>query len=216
MGLIKDIYSPEFYNRFADTVKTVWPSFDRQGFMSIIFGDEFEHKEWKERMKHTTRIAKDHPEIVIGLAAGWKGISKETDAIIKHGCRTLLKQGHAEVLKHYGLSAENIILQSFSILSPEVSIGGNLEFTFMINNQNISNRTVRLEYGIYYKKAKGHLAKKVFKISEKVYQPGAMATINRRQSFKLITTRQFYTGKHQLSVIINGEESERLNFVVID
>ncbi len=33
-------------------------------------------------------IAKDNPDIVIALAARWKGISRETDAIIKHGCRT--------------------------------------------------------------------------------------------------------------------------------
>ena len=38
-------------------------------------------------------IAKDNPEIVIDLAKKWKGESKEVDWIIKHGCRTLLKQG---------------------------------------------------------------------------------------------------------------------------
>ena len=37
-------------------------------------------------------IAKDNPEIVIDLAKKWKGESKEVDWIIKHGCRTLLKQ----------------------------------------------------------------------------------------------------------------------------
>lgn len=42
-------------------------------------------------------IAKDNPEIVIDLAKKWKGESKEVDWIIKHGCRTLLKQGIPEV-----------------------------------------------------------------------------------------------------------------------
>jgi 3-methyladenine DNA glycosylase AlkC len=44
-------------------------------------------------------IAKDHPAIVLQIAKKWAGLSKETDAIIKHGSRTLLKQGHIEILK---------------------------------------------------------------------------------------------------------------------
>ncbi len=174
--------------------------------------------EWVRRSvaNNINDIAKDHPDVVIALAARWRGGSKETDAIIKHGCRTLLKQGHAEILEQYGLKSENIVLKDFKILTPEVKIGEGLEFTFSISNQNPSAQTVRLEYAVYYKKSKGHLAKKVFKISEKIYQPYAVANIHRRQSFKLITTRVFYPGDHQLSVIINGEEKEALDFMVTD
>lgn len=157
-------------------------------------------------------IAKDHPAIVIAIAARWSGFSKETDAIIKHGCRTLLKQGHAEILQHYGLASTHIILSDFSILTPKVKIGAQLEFSFSVHNQNANRHTVRLEYGIYYKKAKGMSARKVFKISEKIYEPGTQATIHRKQSFKLITTRKFYPGQHQLSIIINGEEKELKTF----
>jgi 3-methyladenine DNA glycosylase AlkC len=39
-------------------------------------------------------IAKDHPEIALQIARAWQGVSPETDWIIKHGCRTLLKRGH--------------------------------------------------------------------------------------------------------------------------
>jgi 3-methyladenine DNA glycosylase AlkC len=366
MALIKDIYSPAFYNKFADTVQYVIPSFKKKEFMARIFCSDFDNKEWKDRMKHTTRvfheflhadfpeavelidriikklradnfgedslafiffpdyietyglddfdhavkafetvtqfvscefavrpfilkygdkmirqmitwsghesakvrrlategsrprlpwamaipalkanpepilpilenlkndpsesvrrsvannindIAKDHPNVVIALASRWKGTSKETDAVIKHGCRTLLKQGHAEILKQYGLESENIALKDFKVVTPQVKIGGSLEFSFAIINGNSVSHTVRLEYGIYYKKSKGHLAKKVFKISEKVYQPNAIASVNRKQSFKLITTRRFYIGEHQVSVIVNGEEKARLGFIVVD
>ena len=151
-------------------------------------------------------IAKDHPEKVLEIAKKWKGISKETDAIIKHGARTLLKQGHPEILKIYGLQSDNIEVENFKIITPRVKIGESLEFYFEIQNNNDSIQTVRLEYGIYYKKSKGHLAKKVFKISEKNYQPNECIKINRKQSFKIITTRVFYEGNHKLSIIVNGEE----------
>jgi len=141
--------------------------------------------------------------------------NKETDAIIKHGCRTLLKQGHPEILSHYGLESTNIELSNFEIKTPVVKIGDYLQFQFHLNNKNSESKTIRLEYAVHYKKSKGHLAKKVFKISEKVYQPNQLTKVERKQSFKLITTRVFHTGIHQLSIIINGTESEILEFELI-
>lgn len=151
-------------------------------------------------------IAKDNPAIVVEIAAKWKGISKETDAIIKHGCRTLLKQGSKEILQHYGLTSEHVTFSDFRILTPKVKTGDNLEFTFIIGNKHEAPQTIRLEYGVHYLKQNGTLSKKVFKISEKTYAPGEEVKIIRKQSFRLITTRVFYPGKHQLSIIINGAE----------
>ncbi|OXG06657.1 3-methyladenine DNA glycosylase AlkC [Flavobacterium araucananum] len=366
MGLIKDIYSVSFYEKFGQAVAEVHSAFDKQKFIKAIYEDDFAQKEWKDRMKHTTvvlhqfmpenfpeavatidkiienlkknkftdgnlafiffadyietyglddfktsvkafvsitqfiscefavrpfilkykekmidemvqwslhenhhvrrlssegsrprlpwamaipflkkdpasilpilenlkydpseyvrrsvannlnDIAKDNPQIVLEIAGKWRGTSPETDAIIKHGARTLLKQGHPEILSHYGLESINIELSSFEIKTPIVRIGDYLQFQFYLNNKNQEAKTVRLEYAVHYKKAKGHLAKKVFKISEKSYQPNQFVKVDRNQSFKIITTRVFHTGIHQLSVIINGTESEVLEFELID
>ncbi|MCI9845100.1 DNA alkylation repair protein [Flavobacterium pectinovorum] len=161
-------------------------------------------------------ITKDNPEIVLEIAQKWKDHGTETDGIVKHGCRTLLKQGHPEILSHYGLESTNIELSSFEIKTPIVKIGDYLQFQFYLNNKNADPKTVRLEYAVHYKKSKGHLAKKVFKISEKIYPPNQLTKVERNQSFRLITTRVFYTGIHQLSIIINGTESEPLEFELIN
>lgn len=47
-------------------------------------------------------IAKDNPQTVIELAKRWRGEQNEVDWIIKHGRRTLLKQGNPEVLELFG------------------------------------------------------------------------------------------------------------------
>lgn len=160
-------------------------------------------------------IAKDNPDMVIGLAAQWKGISKETDAIIKHGCRTLLKQGHSAILDHYGLSSKHTVLSAFTILTPEVKTGDKLHFSFEVKNKDRVAQTIRLEYAVYYQKQNGSLNRKVFKISERVYQQGETAAIQRRQSFELITTRKFHPGLHRLSIIINGTEKEIKDFYLL-
>ncbi|PSR55509.1 DNA alkylation repair protein [Adhaeribacter arboris] len=153
-------------------------------------------------------IAKDHPSIVLQIAAQWKETSKEIDALIKHGCRTLLKQGHPEILNHYGLSAKNVTLANFKINTPEVFMGNNLEFSFKIKNEQSMNQIIRVEYAIYYLRQNNTYAKKVFKISERLFLPQEEITITRRQSFKRITTRTFYPGQHRLGLILNGEEKE--------
>jgi 3-methyladenine DNA glycosylase AlkC len=170
--------------------------------------------EWvrKSVANNLNDISKDHPEVMMAIARKWHGISKETDAIIKHASRTLLKSGHAEILQHYGLESKSLTMVNFQILTPEVKIGDSLEFTFTVTNDHTEKQTVRLEYGVYYNKANGQLSKKVFKISERSYLSGERAVVKRKQPFKLITTRTFYPGKHQLSVIINGEEKELQSF----
>ncbi|WP_183566789.1 DNA alkylation repair protein [Mucilaginibacter sp. SP1R1] len=191
---------------------------DPTSVLLILENLKSDPSEWVRRSvaNNLNDISKDHPAVTMAMARKWQGISKETDAIIKHGCRTLLKQGHTEIMDHYGLESKSITINGFKVLTPAVKIGDSLEFTFGVRNDHTGAQTVRLEYGVYYNKAKGQLTRKVFKISERLYQPGETVKVTRKQSFKLITTRRFYSGKHQLSVIINGEEKEIKTFDIFD
>lgn len=151
-------------------------------------------------------IAKDNPAIVIDIANQWKGQGKETDAIIKHASRTLLKQGNIEILKHFGLESSQVDVTNFSINTPQVTIGNYLDFSFAVQNKDTKPQTIRLEYAIYYLRQNGQLNKKVFKISERIFETNQSLNIYKKQSFKLITTRKFYSGQQKLSIIANGEE----------
>jgi len=160
-------------------------------------------------------ITKDNPDVVIGIAKKWKGLGKETDAIIKHACRSLLKSGHPEILSFYGLDSNHLSVTDFKIETPKINIGGEVEFSFSIKNEDTIERYIRLEYTVYYLKNNGNLAGKVFKINEKSYPAGAEAKIKRKQSFKLITTRTFYKGHHKLSIMVNGKETAIGDFELV-
>jgi hypothetical protein len=159
-------------------------------------------------------ISKYNADLVLDIASRWKGISAETDAIIKHGCRTLLKRGNAAILSHYQLDSSTLTVQDFNIINPDVSVGNSLEFSFSVKNERSSRQKVRLEYAVYYRMAKNQYSKKVFKISERELSAGETAVIKRKQSFKIITTRRFYPGIHQLAVIVNGAEGHKLTFTL--
>lgn len=163
-------------------------------------------------------IAKDNPQVVIDLVKKWQGESQEVDWVIKHGCRTLLKQGNREMMELFGFGAVsgNISIKDFQISTPEVKIGSWLEFSFKLLNNNDTKAKIRLEYGLYYQKANGTLTKKVCKISEKEYTANSVTQINRKHSFKVVTTRKFHLGLHQVAVIINGNEFEKYDFELIE
>lgn len=162
-------------------------------------------------------ITKDNPDIILSLIKKWKNLSNETDWIIKHGTRTLLKQGHPEIIAFYGLNQSNdITINQFDIKTPIVSIGTNLNFEFKLKNSDTKAHLVRLEYAIYYLRKNNTYSKKVFKISEKEIASESKTIIKRKQSFKIISTRKFYPGTQKISIIINGLEKGILEFELIE
>jgi 3-methyladenine DNA glycosylase AlkC len=162
-------------------------------------------------------ISKDNPDIALQLARQWKGKSAEIDWLVKHACRTLLKEGVTEIMQLFGFGeVDKIKIQHFKVNTPKVRIGDALAFSFQVINTAKTALKLRLEYGLYYQKANGTLAKKVFKISEKMYSENSTTEISRKQSFKIITTRKFHLGAHQVSIIINGQEFPSLNFELVN
>ncbi|MCK7554282.1 DNA alkylation repair protein [Chitinophaga sedimenti] len=159
-------------------------------------------------------ISKDHPDLVLDVAARWKGLGADTDAIIKHGCRTLLKRGNTAILSHYQLDSTGLHFSEFRVLTPEVKTGGHLHFRFSVRNTAATTRVLRLEYAIYYRMQRDQFSKKVFKISEREIRAGESLAIERKQSFKIITTRKFYAGGHRVAVILNGSEQNTADFVL--
>jgi len=162
-------------------------------------------------------IAKDNPATVINLVKKWQGKSENINWIIKHGCRTLLKQGNAETMEIFGFNdIKDISIKDFKISTPKVKINESLEFGFTLMNNSSKKIKIRLEYGIYYQKANETLSKKVCKISEKEYAKNSITHITRKHSFKVVTTRVLHPGLHQVSIIINGKEFEKYDFELID
>lgn len=161
-------------------------------------------------------ISKNHPNLIIDLSKLWLGESPEVDAVVKHACRTLLKAGDQTVMPIFGLSASDYIdVVDFNLVSKNVKIGTELKFQFKLHNRSSRNEKLRLEYGIYFLKKNKSLSRKVFKISEKVYAAKSISTINKRQSFRIISTRKYYVGIHFVSVIVNGVEQGKKSFELL-
>jgi 3-methyladenine DNA glycosylase AlkC len=155
-------------------------------------------------------ISKDNPEVVLEICKRWHGQSKNTDKIVKHACRTMLKAGDKRALLIFGYSDPSTMdVENYKFEKIKLKIGENVRFSFDLTLKKKSR--VRLEYAIFYVKAKGQLSKKVFKITENDYAPGT-TTISRKHSLADMSTRKHYPGIHHLSIIVNGVEMAKASF----
>lgn len=159
-------------------------------------------------------ISKTHPDLVIKIAKEWYGKNENTDWIIKHGCRTLLKKGNCDVLGIFGYHGDDAIdISGFTLNKETVSMGDEISFSFCAVAKAAAK--VRLEYGIDYVKANGKRNRKIFQISETVLGEGEEKFYEKNHSFAERTTRKHYPGMHAITLIANGIEQGTLEFELI-
>jgi len=161
-------------------------------------------------------IAKDNPDIVVRTLTQWKKINnKETQWLITHAARTLLKQGNKQALALLGYTINpKLTITAFEILTPTFKIGESLRFSLAIQSTAKQQQRLMIDYAIHYTKANNKLKDKVFKLAKKTIKPNESFTLKKKHSFKQMTTRKHYPGKHSLEIIINGDSLEIKHFVV--
>lgn len=156
-------------------------------------------------------ISKTHPDLVVELAQKWYGKNEDTNWIIKHGCRTLLKKGNRDVLALFGYDdGASVDIEDFILEVSSISIGENIMFSFSVLTKDAVK--VRLEYGIDYVKSGGKRNRKIFKISEISLKQNERKRYTKKHSFADVSVRKHYPGVHSITLIVNGIERGTLDF----
>lgn len=155
-------------------------------------------------------ISKDNPKIVKNIAKRWFGKNKNTDWILKHGCRTLLKQSDRDILSLFGYSKRgDITIDDFRV-TKNVKKGSELQLSFTLRSKN-DLENLRIEYAIDFVRQNNKYSKKVFQIAKGNYTQKSKS-FQKTYSFKQISTRKYYSGTHHLSIILNGVVVKNIEF----
>jgi 3-methyladenine DNA glycosylase AlkC len=158
-------------------------------------------------------ISKLHPDLVIDLAEKWVNGHLPTIKLMKHACRTLLKQGNERALKVFGISfSKTILISNFRIQKSEIQVGERLDFEFTIKNVDSKEQKIRLEYVLYFLLQNNSYGKKVFQISELVLPSKQKLDFKRNHSFRIMTTRKYYQGIQKIGICVNGKEMDLEQF----
>lgn len=151
-------------------------------------------------------IAKDHPDVVIALARRWWA---DADAnrrrLIRHGLRTLVKQGDPGALGVLGFGIDSpLIIEEVAVTPAMVEIGGRVTIELSLSNPSEEEAAALVDLRIHFVKANGSTGPKVFKGSELQLPPGGSGMVRKTVSVKQHSTRTHYPGIHVVEAIVNG------------
>lgn len=158
-------------------------------------------------------ISKDNPEWMINLCERWLADSHEhTDWIVKHALRSLVKAGDVRVFPLLGYAAKpSVVVSEIQLDKKKINRGDSIGFSCSISGGKTAQNLV-VDYVIYFMKANGKLAPKVFKLKNIALAAKETIVITKQHSFKPITTRRYYAGQHQLAIHVNGQQVARTDF----
>jgi len=150
-------------------------------------------------------IAKDHPDVVADVARKWlRKADKNRQKLVKHACRTLIKQGHKKTLSALGFGPPKIELEQFNIKTPTVKFGEPLLFELSLASTSKKAQPLIIDYAIHHQKANGSTTPKVFKWKTITLDKQASHAAARKHPLRKITTRAYYPGTHRVEILING------------
>lgn len=165
---------------------------------------------------HLNDIAKDHPDLVAAIATRWlKGADKNRQKLVRHACRSLIKQGHAGTLTAFGLNPPKISVDGPVVKTPAVAYGNPVSFEIRLTSTAGKPQDLVIDYLLHFKKANGALAPKVFKWTKVKLEPGETVFMSRDHAIRPITTRVYYGGTQAIGLRINGKDFGYAEFELV-
>ena len=163
-------------------------------------------------------IAKDNPELAVETAQSWWDSGEEIARwTVRHGLRTLIKQGHQEALSILGfIGGDNIRVENFQFQTSLVMIGDELNFSLLLVSEELKNVRLIVDYILHRVLANGKLSKKVFKLRQIELLPGEQISLSGKHKFKQLSTRTYYPGIHSIELIVNGRSVGKYDFELIE
>lgn len=167
----------------------------------------------KSVANHLHDIGKDHPDLLLKLAQQWWGTNENTNWIVKHALRTLLKNGNKQALQIVGIR-EVPVNASLDIAAIKIKLHQDLIYFIKLNPKKRNTEIkMRLDLILIYPRKNGSFGKKIFKIAEKEINSSYQA--KKILSFRPMTTRKHSRGEHCLQLVVNGKILDQKKFKVL-
>lgn len=193
---------------------------DARATVAILDGLYRDQSEYVRRSvaNHLNDLSRHDPDVVVEVAARWLAAPDDatpaaTERLVRHALRTLVKAGDPSALALLGFApAPGAVIDGPALAATSVEVGTSLAFTATVRNTGPAPARLVVDYVVHHRKANGTQTPKVFKITTVTLQPGEHLTVDRRHSFKVISTRRYHPGPHAIELQVNGVASERATF----
>jgi len=150
-------------------------------------------------------ISKDHPQTVLAICKRWlEQPCNETQWIVRHATRTLVKQGEPKVFPLLGYTTKPQLDVTLTLTRHQLAIGENQTLQIQLKSKAPQSQNLLLDYAIHFMKANGQLSAKVFKLKTLTLPKGESLRLEKTHRFAPLSTRRYYSGVHKIEIKING------------
>ena len=158
-------------------------------------------------------LSKLEPVKVIATLTKWqKKPSSDTQWLTRHALRALVKQDHPDALALLGYPIKPEFKVTAIAIPDSVQVGENLIYACKIKSQ--ANQNLKIALRVHYLKANASHSPRVFAVKDVKAQSGEVLQVSKKISFRPITTRTMYRGKHHVEVVVNGVARGKRSFVL--
>lgn len=162
---------------------------------------------------HLGDVAKDHPDLAVDVAARWRsegGAGRE--ALVRHGLRSLLKQGHPRALALLGQAAEGLAVEALRVTPATASVGGTVEVRARLVAD--SPAVARVDVVWQWPGARASWSTRVFRGGLRELAAGAGWEFVYRLALRPVTTRPLRPGPQRVFLRVNGRDHGPVAFVL--
>jgi 3-methyladenine DNA glycosylase AlkC len=164
---------------------------------------------------HVNDLSRRHPELVVEIGKRWLAApDHNTQALIKRAFRTLIKAGDAGALAALGFGGDAEVRGPL-LDRRSVRIGEDIEVRAIVTNPGAAPTRLAVDYVVNYRKDRGKVAPKVFKMATVNLNAGETTELTKRRSFAATNTRVLYPGVHSVELQVNGRRHGSAEFELV-
>ena len=183
--------------------------------LDALYRDESEYVR-RSVANHLNDLSRENPELVVRTAGRWLAEpDPNTPGLVRRALRTLIKRGNTEALTLLGFAPATVDISGPELDRVRVPLTGSVGFTAAIRNTGSEPARLAVDYIVHHYKANGTQTGKTFKLTTATLAPGEVLAVERRHSFRPITTRRYYPGPHAITLQVNGLPSARAGFELL-
>lgn len=159
-------------------------------------------------------IAKDHPDLVASIAGKWldSAPSRDRQRLVRHACRTLIKQGHKATMEAFGYGEPLVSLRTLILDVDKIRVGEAVTINAQLRSESEHTQELVVDYLVYHQRANGTTSPKVFKWKTVTLPPRDTIGLEKKHAMRPVTTRTYYPGTHAIEIQVNGQSLGRCEF----
>lgn len=154
---------------------------------------------------HLNDIARHAPDRAAALAAEWASEPETDPSLLRHGVRSLVKQGHPGALAALGLTTEpEVRIDTFAVQPTTIGLGESIRLDVSLTSTASTAQRLVVDFVIHHVRADGSSSPKVFKWTTIDLGPGETRQLSKRRRIATASARRYHAGVHRLELQLAG------------